>query len=216
MVREKSAVTNHYTFDCPVTQGAARLEDCERRHNTAMQGKHSEVEPKICAVAHQCWMCPVRNAFRVGGPWSKPGSKPHWDSPREGVAKLPSQITGYALRHTLPNENDYRRAGIFEGPIYNDHLMKLQGVAASAAPKPQPKANKPVPKRKTKPKSNLDALDQVETDSMSKAVTEAVAAEKAKPKVAPRPKPKAEKPAAPGKKLSLAERAKLMKERRNA
>jgi hypothetical protein len=191
-----------------------------------MQGKHSEVEPSICAVAHQCWMCPARSAFRVGGPWSKPDKKPRWEEPRDQVAKLPKEILDHALRHTLPTSRDYMRAGIYEGTPYNDHLSNLQAGVASKPPLDELERQKnkskapPKSKAKRKPKSNADALDQVDTKSMSKAVTDAVADEK-KPKAPPK-KPAPKKPApktqpkSEGKKLSLAERAKLMKAKRAA
>lgn len=226
-------MTNHYTFECPITQAAQKLEDCERRHNDIMQGKHAEIEPRICSVAHQCFMCPMRSAFRVRGPWAQPGSKPHWDAPRDKPATLPKEILQHALYHTLPNKMIYARAGL-DGAVleFNDHLESLQRGGKVVDPPEylrRPKKGKQSAGRKRGGKNK--AIEEAQTGDYAAAVNEAVANEKAhgsaqeSTKGEPAPNTP-EKPAkrtqgahtretgGSEKKLSLAERAKRMKQRK--
>ncbi|MBV6637606.1 MAG: hypothetical protein KI788_17085 [Mameliella sp.] len=178
---------NHYTFRCPVAQSDEKLTDCEERHSKMMRGKHREIEPEICRVAHMCWMCPVRSAFRAsGGPWRKPENKPRWDAPRENAAKLPPQITQHAFGHTLPNSMDYARADVPNG-TYNEYLKGLQG----AAPRVE------LPKEAVKkPATKGSAIGEIEAGDYGAAITEAVAAEKRAEKPVESKKP-APAPSAP-------------------
>lgn len=104
---------NYYTLNCPIS-GASNISTCIDTHIKVMSGHADKVENKRCALASLCWMCPFRNGVRVGGPWSKPGAIPFWSSPREQPATLPPRLTNYALSHTPPRLEDYRRAGMSE------------------------------------------------------------------------------------------------------
>ena len=223
-------MTNHYKFHCPVAQSDELLSDCETRHGKMMQGKYREVEPEICRVAHQCWMCPARSAFRAsGGPWAQPANKPRWEEPRDTVAKLPAEITNHAFMHSLPHGMDYMRAGLSEGTQeYTQHLLNLQQRTAGSLPESEsPKAATKPSRRGAQKKgrasadkmSNVSAIDSIEKNSYAAAITEAVAEEKKvkaprKPAPKPSPKPKPSPVPKADKKLSLAERAKLMKARK--
>jgi len=228
-------MTNHYRYKCPISQGEELLSDCAQKHGDMMKGKHSEIEPRICAGAHATYMCPARSAFRVGGPWHKPADRPHWDEPREKAASLSPEILEHAIYHTLPNDMRFGVAGIrssSERAEIMEFLKSLQDGGEFAVVKakkphvPQPRGRDTSRGKKAAPASNVEAVSQIETNQMAKAVTEAVKAservEKA-PKSKPAPAtPKTPKPrttSAPsgsGKKLTLAQRAKLMREKKAA
>lgn len=220
---------NHYCFSCPIKQADVKLTDCAAVHQKVMQGKPQEVEEKICAVAHQAFMCPVRYAFRVGGPWHKPDQRPNWDAPREKADKLPKEIISGAIYHTLPSAQMYRRAGMWgEEGLFDEFLGSLQ-EGGKISPPPAPKHANVVRDGKSKPKPGLE----IENVDYAKAINEEVAKLKASEKPAEKPKAKSA-PATPESKktrstprttgaadvskpkLSLAERAKLMKQRKKA
>lgn len=219
-------MTNHYKFKCPITQGEEFLEHCVEKHGKMMQGKHAEIIPDICAVAHGCFMCPMRSAFRVGGPWQKPDSRPFWESPKENAAKLPKEILEHAIYHTLPSDMIYRKAGITEGQIYNEFLRSLQESGSYSVPRAEVKTKTPRKMAGAKKRPVVSAIDEIETDQMAQAVTDAVRASERpestrKTKTAPKTQKKPKTPtesaeSGSGKKLTLAERARLMREKKAA
>ena len=205
-------MTNEYSFICPIKKEGVRLEDCEKIHSQSMQGKHSQIEDKICALAHLCWMCPTRNAFRVGGPWSHYDTKPFSDKPQES-RKLPRDLVVYSLAHSIPISSDYRRCGMRGDDVgmHTDLFRDLQSSVMSEAPsvsKPSV-SNAPIAKRKTpsrktvatvkkeseKPKSATDALTY-DKNEMANAVTELARKEQAAAKSAQNAPVSATKPAA--------------------
>lgn len=216
---------NHYCFSCPIKQADVKLTDCAEVHQKVMQGKPQNVEEKICAVAHQAFMCPVRYAFRVGGPWHKPDQRPNWDAPREKADKLPKEIVSGAIYHTLPSTQMYRRAGMSgEEGLFNDFLGSLQ-EGGKIAPPPNPRHRNIVRDGKSKQKLQIENVDyaQVINEEIAKLKSSEKSAGKQEIKSAPvtpkskrmRATPQATGAADASKpKLSLAERAKLMKQRK--
>jgi len=237
-------MANEYAFNCPIKGEGVKLEHCESVHSTSMQGKQSQVEDKVCALAHICWMCPARNAFRVGGPWAHYDNKPHSDTPMT-PAKLPGDLTAYALAHATPVESDYRRCGMWGEEVgsHDDLFAKVQKPvtfgevsrpAASANTKrkglkkaPLKASEKKAPET-SEPKTRMNTIKDASND-MADAVTELVRKERAQA-----PESASEKPTAPDKgkgrkalqksaqgasentkpMLSMAERAKLARERK--
>jgi hypothetical protein len=223
---------NHYCFHCPIKQDDVKLSDCSEVHKLVMQGKPHEVENKLCAVAHQAFMCPVRYAFRVGGPWHKPDNRPNWSDPKDKADKLPKDIVSGAIFHTLPSDQMYRRAGLYGDDVgmFTEFLRSLQEGGKIAPPEDVVrKTSKPQPKSKT---SVIDEIERPDyADAINKAIAKSKASEKPAEKPAEKPEAKAAPPttkskktrttpkttgsdSAPKPKLSLAERAKLMKEKR--
>ena len=212
---------NHYSFHCPVKKDATMLTHCEEVHSKSMQGNPQNIEDKICALAHQCWMCPARNAFRVGGPWSHYDKKPHAAEPMNNPARLPKDLVTYSLSHTTPRDSDYRRCGMWGDEVrsHDDLFRSIQVGSEHQAP-----AITPAPKRKS---NNLaDMVDESDSD-LGAAVTELAKKERqsasgsaSKKKTTPdkqktksAPQRSAQRPADAKPKMSLAERAKMMKQK---
>ena len=213
-------MTNHFKFHCPVTGADALLTDCEDVHSKSMKGQADRIENKVCGLAHQCWMCPARNAFRVGGPWARVSDKPRIEKPMEKAAKLPADLVSYSLSHTLPNHADYRRVGLRGDDVgcHDDLFRELhrkigKTLAAESAPK----------KRK---KTLMDGLKH-DKDHLAKGLTAAVRQERAqsasgasgrddaqKRANAPRARSEKSQGASAAPQMSLAARAKQMRERR--
>lgn len=224
---------NEYSFHCPVTGTGTLLTHCEQVHSKSTQGKAREIENKVCALAHLCWQCPARNAFKVGGIWSKPGSKPRSETPMETPAKLPRKLIADALSHTTPKLQDYRQAGMKDSEVgrYDELFKSLQAtvvrqgdvisVKSTSTPRKQVKEKRPA--------SMEDALEGQDRNDMADTVTELAkrdAKQRAtvpsvssstddaqKPVSAPQ-RAKNSPAERPARKLTLAERAKLMKERK--
>lgn len=229
-------MTNHYTFTCQVRGVDAPITHCEQVHSNSMQGNPHLNEDKMCAVAHLCWMCPFRNAVRVGGPWSKPGAKPVWQEPRETAAKLDKAITDYAIAHTRPRQEDYRRAGVSDVGCFDEQFKSLHAARREALQEQQPKRVKQTVRKTLKrPEAepvDRDVLVQDTRNDMADAVTQLLKEEKRslsvsqgdERKSAPSqskqmkssPTERSERSvssSAPQKRMSLAERARLMKEK---
>lgn len=124
-------MANEYCFHCPIKGDGVKLTHCEAVHSSSMQGRSHEIEDKVCALAHLSWMCPARNAFRVGGPWSHYETKPFSVEPMEKPAKLPKDLELYALSHMPPKGSDYRRCGLRgdQVGIYDDLFRALNNKA---------------------------------------------------------------------------------------
>ena len=229
-------MSNQYTFHCPVKKEGAAVAHCETVHSNGMQGKPHETEDKICALAHACFMCPFRNAVRVGGPWSHPDKMPRAKEPQEKPAKLPRDLVVYALSHTEPNDMDYRRVGLRGENVgmHTEFFRDLQSSVTGDGPIKQAMrhSQSSAPETPSKPKSAADAMtDGFDKNDMADAVTELAKKERQKApekrsntrkQSAPAKKPKRTEsaaqsaPAASKKPMSLAERAKMMKERKKA
>lgn len=229
-------MTNHYAFHCPVKGGATRLEHCEGVHSKAMQSKHREIEDKVCALAHLCWMCPARNAFRVGGIWSHYDHKPRSEKEMATPAKLPRDLVAYALSHTTPSQSDYRRCGMYgdEVGMHDELFQSLQSSVAGKAPVQPSRNDGAARKTKARKKTAADVVGKGQ-ESMAEALTEAVRAEKKKlseasqkrensaaardtqeRRKAPQRSAQRAPEASTKPRLSLAERAKLMRQRKTA
>lgn len=221
-------MTNLFKFHCPVTNGDALLTDCEDVHSKSMKGQAPQIENKLCGLAHQCWMCPIRNAFRVGGPWSHYDKKPHSAKPMDSAAKLPSDLVRYSLAHTAPNHADYRRVGLTGGKVgcHDEYFRDLHKKIGRVAPQPAEVKKRTV--RKSKKNTLMDGLNQ-DKDYMAKALTEAARRERPesassssgsddtqKRAIAPRKRSAKSQSASAVPTMSLAERAKLMRERKAA
>lgn len=225
---------NRFAFDCPIKGGRAEIADCSKIHSQVMQGKASECADGKCAVAALSWMCPFRVGARVGGPWGKPGSTPHSDLEMETPAKLPRPHLAYALQHRLPSDADYRRAGL-KPRIFNDELEALQrpylGESTSMPKTSKPTGGRTVKRSQVKPESR-DELIEDKGNEMAAAVSELAKQEQAQASQKARQTPPSksagaksqtntkaterasEKPQAPAKRMTMAERAKMMRERR--
>ncbi|MDX5412880.1 MAG: hypothetical protein LPK02_07515 [Rhodobacterales bacterium] len=229
---------NEYSFHCPVKGEATLLTHCEEVHSLSTKGRPEKIEDKVCALAHLCWMCPARNAFKVGGIWSKPGAKPRSDKPMETPAKLPPKLVTEALAHTTPLDSDYRRAGMWGREVgkYDDLFKKLQGsvmgavmaASTSRASTSMKKRNVTAEKADTIEaailnQSNTEMADTVTELAKRDAANKRATAPASTPSTADTQKPKkpvqrsseasgdVSKP-----RLTLAERARLMKERKSA
>lgn len=180
-------MANEYCFHCPIKSEGVKLTHCEAVHSASMQGRPHEIEDKVCALAHTAWMCPARNAFRVGGPWSHYDTKPFADEPPAKPAKLPKDLELYALSHTPPRDPDYRKCGMRgdDVGVYDDLFRNLnaraigQGGSDMARPNVSsaPKQTRSAPKkskRPEKPKTPETAADVIGQggDDMAAAVTE--------------------------------------------
>jgi hypothetical protein len=230
---------NQYSFHCPVKGEAILLTHCEEVHSRSMQGQPQKIEDKVCALAHMCWMCPARNAFKVGGIWAKPGSKPRSEKPMETPAKLPRKLVVESLAHTTPLDSDYRRAGLWGVDVgkYDDLFKKLQGSVMGevlAAPtRTGGLARKPTAeKRETTIEDALLGQSENELADTVTALAKRDAAQKPQERATattpPVGTPSPKLPAKPTQrasgasqgattpKLTLAERARLMKEKKSA
>ena len=229
-------MANEYTFHCPIKKEGTTVSHCEQVHKNGTQGRPERTEDKICALAHACFMCPFRNAVRVGGIWSKAENIPKADKPQEKPTKLPPQLVGYALAHTPPNRMDYRRVGLWGDDVgIHDELFRSfesmgHAFNRSSVVSQGSGASKPEPKEPAK-KSLADIATDVNENEMADAVTELARAERKqasqkrksvnKQSAQQKTKDRAEKrshsvsdDAKP--RMSLAERAKMMKQKKEA
>ncbi len=230
-------MANEYTFHCPIKKEGTTISHCEQVHKNGTQGRPERTEDKICALAHVCFMCPFRNAVRVGGIWSKADNMPKADKPQEKPAKLPPRLVGYALAHTPPNRMDYRRVGLWGDDVgMHDELFrslestghefnKSSAVSQGAGGSTQPEPKAPVKK------SMADAAVEGSENEMAEAVTELARKERKqasqkrksanKQSAQQKTKDRTEKrsqsaPDAVKPRMSLAERAKMMKQKKEA
>lgn len=231
-------MTNHYSFGCPVTGATAGIEHCEKVHLMTMQGRPERIENKLCALAAQCHMCPIRTAFRIGGPWHKPSDRPRRDVAVEEVDKLPAELVNYALSHTRPKASDYRRVGLTGADVgcHDEHFIALHDRYVSKRPERAPTAGstraglkrgtpRPAPEAPA-PRNAAEALTDSSGD-MAKAVSDLARRERAGEPSAPEPSatpsktkvartaPPQEAAAPSTKKMTLVERAKQMREKRS-
>lgn len=223
---------NNYTFQCPVKGEATTIDYCANVHSNGMQGHPEKTENKICALAHLCWMCPFRNAVSVGAIWSKVENMPKAEKAQEKPAKLPPKLVGFSLAHQIPKASDYRRAGLWgdQVDIHREFFMELQakGVSQniSMVGSSYPINSDGFLDTSAKKTSAIDAVKNHDTNEMANAVTEAVkeerqrASQKHVPEIKQSVKQKSKERtqrtsnsvSAPSNgKMSLAERAKLMK-----
>lgn len=239
-------MSNQYTFHCPVKKEGAAIAHCEKVHSNGMQGKPHETEDKVCALAHACFMCPFRNAVRVGGPWSHPDKMPRSEKPQEKPAKLPPSLVSYSLSHTEPNSMDYRRVGLrgddvgsltgvfrdLQSAVIGDLTSSKRAFGHSNGEVRPAAKEKPSSSSERAPASAVDAMmEGFNENEMAEAVSDLSRKER---HTAPEKRKSGNKQSAPAKSrkrsqgaaqsvsaptskpMSLAERAKLMKERRKA
>lgn len=227
-------MANAYTFHCPIKGDGTGIEHCSEVHSLSMKGRPQDIEDKVCALAHQCWMCPFRNAVRVGGPWSHYDKIPRAETPQTNPARLPADLLTYALSHTVPRDSDYRRCGMW-GEEVGQHdalFQKLQtGASVKAAALNAATRSAGGSKPAARKRSTVDQMLEHDENAMAKAVTAAVkdekrsqeraqSASKSKATRDTSKKPKAPQrsvqsaPSAPLQGMTLAERARLMKEKR--
>lgn len=230
-------MTNRYAFHCPVKGEGVGIEHCEAVHSKSMQGKPHEIEDKVCALAHQCWQCPFRNAVRVGGPWSHYDKKPYASTDPASPAKLPQDLVHYSLSHTPPRDSDYRRCGMWGDDVgmFKSVFDKLcASISGTVSKSTRPSGGPPLQRKGSnkRPASNrtekkietaADVIGQGGQD-MAAAISDLAKQERSAElqeqtstpdKQTERKAPqRSAKPASDApKKLSLAERAKLMKKR---
>lgn len=224
---------NHFEFECPVARRVARLETCLEAHALVTKGRAERAEDKLCAAALSCWMCPVRNAVRHMGPWSEADRLPRWDKPRESPAKLDDKLVHEAIMHTLPRTIDYRRCGVTtqeQADAIQKHLTEVQAAHVEGRRSQIDRTRPAAPKAKEAPKARAVSLADIEDTgaTMARIVSERAAKEReGAPDTGDSPvrqtgTPKRDK-GAPARsqartgatgKLSLAERARLMREKR--
>lgn len=203
---------NHFRLNCPIS-GDQPITHCHDVHRYVMRGEASKVEDKRCALASLCWKCPYRNGVRVGGPWHKPDNHPFWSSPRTEPANLPPRLKQYALEHTPPRLEDYRRAGFSDVDRELDAFFKkLHGGQKPAPVKAKKKTNPVIPDVDKERADVLTAAVKKERQKSTQSATKTSQASRVTKQSGRVSERKSELPAS--KPLSLKERAALMRKKK--
>lgn len=232
---------NEYTFKCPIKgDQEVSIGHCQKVHSLGMTSRQPEIEDQVCALAHTCWMCPFRNAVRVGGPWSHYDTKPHAAERPAKPATLPANLRAYALSHRPPSQMDYRRCGMWGEEVgKHDDLFRSFNRSNSPQVTERPgrgkRADKSTRSRTSSRKTAADLVGKG-SQSMSEAVSDLAKKESAAKSASPKPESKVARPEDKSahterkvaqraaqrpsetkpKPMSLAERARQMKARRSA